>query len=71
MNTRIKLLAEQAGINLPNDSEYNGHIYKNAVERFAGLIVRECVDWCNVHATVDGTAQKIAESIKKDFGVES
>jgi hypothetical protein len=34
------------------------------------LIVRECIDWCNAHATIDGTAQKIVESIKKDFGVE-
>jgi hypothetical protein len=44
MNQRIKKLAEQAGINLPDDSEYNGHIYKNAVERFAGLIVAECLE---------------------------
>lgn len=41
MNERIRQLAEQAGINLPDDSAYNGHIYKNAIERFAGLIVQE------------------------------
>ena len=39
-------------------------------EYFAELIVRECIDWCNAHARDDGTAQRIAEDIKKDFGVE-
>ena len=39
-------------------------------EKFAELIVRECIDWCNAHARDDGTAQRIAEDIKKDFGVE-
>ena len=38
-------------------------------EKFAELIVRECIDWCNAHARDDGTAQLIAEDIKKDFGV--
>lgn len=32
--------------------------------------VRECIDWCNAHSSVDGTAQKITESIKQHFGVE-
>ena len=40
------------------------------LEKFAELIVKECVDWCNAHARDDGTAQRIAEDIKKDFGVE-
>ena len=39
-------------------------------EKFAELIVRECIDWCNAHARDDGTAQRIAEDIKKHFGVE-
>ena len=39
-------------------------------EKFAELIVRECIYWCNAHARDDGTAQRIAEDIKKDFGVE-
>jgi hypothetical protein len=38
--------------------------------RLTELIVRECLDWCNAHSRDDGTAQKIAESIKKEFGVE-
>jgi hypothetical protein len=38
--------------------------------KFAELIVAECISWCNAHARDDGTAQRIAEDIKKDFGVE-
>ena len=42
MNERIKELAEQAGITLPADTEYNGHIYRNALEKFANSIIAEC-----------------------------
>ena len=64
MNERIKELAEQA-------TSYNnsdGWLFDK--EKFAQLIVRECISWCNAHARDDGTAQRIAEDIKKDFGVE-
>jgi len=44
MNERIRQLAEQAGLKIPVDAEYNGHIYRNALEKFAGLIVSECMD---------------------------
>ncbi len=43
MNKRIRELVKQAGIELPDDTVYNGHIYKNAIERLAQLIVKECV----------------------------
>ena len=42
MNERIKQLAQEAGINIPADTEYNGHIYRDALEKFANLIVKEC-----------------------------
>ena len=61
MNPRVKELAEQAGGVVLAGSE---------IQKFAELIVRECIDWCNAHARDDGTAQRIAEDIKKDFGVE-
>ena len=68
MNERIKELAEQAGF---IDRGTNHTAYMNFDhEKFAELIVRECVYWCNAHARDDGTAQRIAEDIKKDFGVE-
>jgi len=44
MNERIRLLAEHSGIVIPKDSEYNGHIYRNSIEKFARLIVRECAN---------------------------
>ena len=74
MNERIKELKEQALIwavetldpDALNDNEWGVAID----EKFAELIVRECIDWCNAHARDDGTAQRIAEDIKKDFGVE-
>ena len=77
MNERIRELAEQAGFVLWKDESYNsGDVidwsssYDNELKKFAELIVRECIDWCNAHARDDGTAQRIAEDIKKDFGVE-
>ena len=64
MNERIKELLSQAGVHyevMPKDTVY---------EKFAELIVRECMEWCDAHATINGTAQQIRNSIKKDFGVE-
>ena len=68
MNERIKELIKQA----TTVEEHGwGASYDNFdKEKFAELIVRECIDWCNAHARGDGTAQRIAEDIKKDFGVE-
>ena len=78
MNERIKQLAEQAvkAVDNPfpsnplNDELEKMYIPDCFAEKFAELIVQECIDWCNAHARDDGTAQRIAEDIKKDFGVE-
>ena len=78
MNERIKQLADEAGLKyhnwITNESNINDGDFKyprlEDYEKFAELIVRECLDWCNAHARDDGTAQRIAEDIKKDFGVE-
>ena len=73
MNERIKLLADQARVLADEFQEQwkagpsNEEFFQ---EKFAQLIVRECIDWCNAHARDDGTAQRIAEDIKKDFRVE-
>ena len=79
MNERINQLALQARlgpalllhhwgtVDALADSEQDG---LEQIEKFAELIVRECIDWCNAHARDDGTAQRIAEDIKKHFGVE-
>ena len=73
MNERIKQLAEQARDYVADAIELGfpqDQIDDIRDEKFAELIVRECIDWCNAHARDDGTAQRIAEDIKKDFGVE-
>ena len=68
MNERIKELAEQCGFKSNPDIYDRNQSFD--IEKFAELIVEECIDWCNAHARDDGTAQRIAEDIKKDFGVE-
>ena len=81
MNTRIKQLAEQAGIVIPKDSEYNGHIYRNTIEKFARLIVKECYDHCKDQLMDKSLAEEAgldyndgvmdcAIGLKQHFGVE-
>ena len=60
MNERIRELAKQC---------YSDHMNFDH-EKFAELIVRECIDLCWSHASVDGTSAKIEESIKEHFGIE-
>ena len=43
---------------------------EQSYQKFAELIVRECMEWCDAHATIDGSAQQIRNSIKNYFGVE-
>ena len=66
MNERIKQLAEQAGIVIPKDSEYNGHIYRNAIEKFAQLIVKECAKRVDYWESRQG---EHTEDLLKHFGV--
>jgi len=70
MNERIRLLLSQAGIHyevLPKDTVY---------EKFAELIVQECVQICHKLAEdsdsyVVHDGDTCAEQIKQYFGVES
>ena len=66
MNERIKQLAEQAGIMIPKDSEYNGHIYRNTIEKFAQLIVKECAQRVDYWESRQG---EHTEDLLKHFGV--
>ena len=77
MNQRIQELAKQAGIVIPKDSEYNGHIYRNAIEKFSQLIIKECADVCNQRARSapmgsdeQCEAEDCAHAMIKHFGVE-
>jgi hypothetical protein len=78
MNDRIKELLEQAGVKfvvMPKDTEY---------EKFAELIVRECIDKIETHRIPVGNSaagemacewtyaalKEIRDEIKEHFGVE-
>jgi hypothetical protein len=70
MNERIQKLAEQAGIQLPNNlvEGVNGPGVispKDKLEKFAELIVRECANVAADHDALD-----IYEQIREHFGVE-
>ena len=70
MNEQIRELAEQAGIDLPDDSVYNGHIYRHALEKFARLIVAECVDQGKLiqsQTIVNGSEEYVAG---REMGIE-
>ena len=66
MNERIRELAEQC----ESFGSWDNKTYSFDKEKFAELIVRECMEWCDAHATIDGTAQQVRNSIKNNFGVE-
>lgn len=67
MNKRIQELAEQAGLKVPADTEYNGHIYRNALEKFANSIIAECQDIAEqgFYDEIDG--QEINDKIARYF----
>ena len=69
MNERIKLLAEQAG--------WDNHHSKfdTRIEKFAELIVRECIDWIDGSPTTEEgslilSKHFIIANLKQHFGVE-
>ena len=73
MNKRLLLyLYDRSGLGAYMPVDLKGHELQveEHMEKFAELIVRDCIDWCNAHAAIEGTAQKIVESIKEHFGVE-
>ena len=62
---QFDLLAAKANFGI-----YRHDLWHGTGRRFAELIVRECMEWCDAHATIDGSAQQIRNSIKNHFGVE-
>lgn len=66
MNELIRELAEQC----ESFGSWDNKTYTFDKEKFAELIIRECMEWCDAHATIDGSAQQIRNSIKNYFGVE-
>ena len=62
MNNRWTELAEECW-----DERIDGYHFDQ--EMFAKLIIKECMEWCDAHATINGTAQQVRASIKQHFGV--
>ena len=71
MNERILDLAEQAGIAVWGDAVYmynpKDTLDSAALEKFAQLIVRECIGIADEY---DGVGSTIVGRIEKHFGVE-
>ena len=78
MHDRIKKLKEQAMEWVPNMADPDTKIRLLNAEKFAELIVRECIDICNQHPSkifkkewdADVVAWDITQKIKGRFGVE-
>jgi len=75
MNERIKALAQQAGDSIPEFHFGDYNIPNEFIEKFAELIVRECVKVCADRGTHhDGLysawAVDCSKRIEKHFGVE-
>jgi hypothetical protein len=77
MNERIRLLAEQAGINI-DSFQFSGTPIKHIVdepslEKFALLIIKDCLDQCYYRGMNDeryAGQLKAAAYIEEHFGVE-
>ena len=78
MNERIKELAEQAGISL-SQKDYSYYWVESAedIEKFAELLVAECMQACinegktfEVESAGEYSSNLYATAIKKHFGVE-
>ena len=74
MNERIKLLAEQAGMNIVDD-EFS--TYGKFAEKFAELLIQQCMacsTWVGKMNTNSvepvHTAHAINQRIKQQFGIE-
>ena len=69
MNKTILELANQAGIQLPDESVYNGHIYQNSIERIAKLIVKECINIGDNYQEILGNEPECANCRKVAYGI--
>lgn len=73
MNKRIEELAEQVGFGW--DDKYHWYVGSRQMEKFAKLIVQECVGVVNNRYMGDNNREdmevrRCVEDLKKHFGVE-
>jgi len=82
MNERIRKLAKKSGFSLDADHIYTAKLehlpITENMEKFAELIVRECIDICRYHPSIivsnnwsgHDVAQDIVQRFEEHFGVE-
>jgi hypothetical protein len=70
VNDQLENLLYQSGLTAQGCWDELDDYAKQGIEKFAELIVRECMEWCDAHATINGTAQQVRNSIKNHFGVD-
>ena len=78
MNEKIKKLAEQSGFYFYDLHDIDGQDLGETIEaddwesmeRFANLIIEECIDICGSYYSIEGIAQNIVKDIKEHFGVD-
>ena len=72
MNERIKELYSQAGLTMNNPFVYE-QWYLDALEKFAELIVRECIKVCKSrvgNSDYNTGRMHCASDLKEHFGIE-
>ena len=69
MNEKLKELEKQCWSHHIDGVLIDGHLHFDT-KKFAELIIKECMEWCDAHATIDGKAHQIRDSIKNHFGVK-
>jgi hypothetical protein len=77
MTERIKALGRQASklaleeYYARQKTEFVGDVIYSDIydQKLAELIIKECMEWCDAYATIDGTAQQVKDAIEKDFGI--
>ena len=72
MNARILELAEQAEIVFGFDKNGDPEVICSNmdIEKFAELIVRECLEVCHAKTLEYSLADECAEDIKEHFGIK-
>jgi hypothetical protein len=78
MNEKIKQLAEKAGFYLWEDEPWKpeGAVvdwsceYDSELEKFAELILSECIKICQEGSSTQTTGTGAAQKIKQNFGIE-
>lgn len=70
MNERIKLLVEQAQDWADAHAPYASEEQEYFAEKFAKLIVRECIDIIDEEGSHEGGSIRSMEKIREHFGVE-